>query len=70
MTPLREEIRKLAEKAVDSPYYDGCESAVLAGIKLVLEQEPSQEMLIAGALHSRASVRYRAMTAQLLKELE
>ena len=73
---LREELRKLAEKS----YQDCCdferssieiiESAILAGIRLVLERKPSQEMLIAGSLHSSAPIRYRAMTAQLLKELD
>ena len=81
MTHLRDEIRKLTEEqsekmwetcTFDFPdeFQEGLESAILAGIKLVLEREPSQEMLIAGALHSSASVRYRAMTAELLKEME
>ena len=89
---LREEIRKLAEKewadiqntegnAEDEEYIRNIESAILAGIKLALEQEPSHETLLAGfdaiAEIPRQGTRrrhmqpiYRAMTAQLLKELE
>ena len=86
MTTLREEIERLAEEAFPAKedYWGqrklACESAVLAGITLVLDREPSEEMYIAGdEISCRSGIDkpgiyvgriYRAMTAQLLKELE
>lgn len=78
---LREEIRKLAMGAAASHEWEPTvESAILAGIKLVLEREPSAGMIIAASEYRNAAIKqdepwtshgtYRAMTAQLLKELE
>jgi len=80
MTTIREEIRKLAEEAADSYLWNRCESAILAGVKLVLEREPSNTMWKAGGAAfykskeqtflARVPEVYRAMTRELLKELE
>ena len=105
MTHLRDEIRKLTEEqsekmwetcTFDFPdeFQEGLESAILAGIKLVLEREPTGKQneadaenlalqlwmfgpsLTEGRMPNEAQIREiatslrRAMTAQLLKELE
>ena len=81
---LREEIRKLAEKTASNLIQDGWaataddfESAILAGIRLVLEREPTNEMFRATHYSTEIPLGrticgpvYRAMTTQLLKELE
>jgi len=86
---LREEIRKQAKEVSDQSRCLGvsveiAESAILAGIRLVLERDPSEEMLDVGAdayfqkkqeLGQKTPIgplleyAHRAMTAQLLKEL-
>ena len=81
---LREEIRKQAEDVRDycstssmHEYSTGkIESAIHAGIRLVLERAPTWPMQAAGYQvnggygQNSPDAAYRAMTAQLLKELE
>jgi hypothetical protein len=74
---LREEARRLAEdlkyKGPTHPYItvEEIESALLAFAKLVLEREPSKEMVIAGCEAMTGNWGaydvYRAMTAELLR---
>ena len=84
---LKAQIRKLAEEAAlkNRPLTGGAtdvpafESAILAGIALALEREPSEAMYVAGDntlgryQHLAAGVYvgnvYRAMTSELLREL-
>ena len=80
----REEIRKLAENAAayPDPNHPGgkiwdariiglIESAILAGIRLVLEREPSTEVCLAsGVPVAAARAIWKDMTAQLLKGIE
>ena len=75
---LRSDIRKLAEEF--TPYLGGIitvkqvESAILAGIRLVLKQEASEEMRTIGEKKLDAGIDaefiYYAMNAQRLKELD
>jgi hypothetical protein len=65
------------ETTIAVSYQDRIESAIHSGIKLVLEKYPSENVQIAGvnATNSQAFSGYvvqiyRAMTAELLKELE
>jgi hypothetical protein len=84
---LREEVRRLAENAtlaidptettIAVAYMDRIESAIHAAIKLVLEREPSVQVLHeiweradSDIYFVRRKQCYRAMNAQLLKELE
>jgi hypothetical protein len=76
---LREEIRRMAEDASELRYenVDAIESALHAAIKLVLEREPSVQVLHeiweradSDIYFVRRKQCYRAMNAQLLKELE
>jgi hypothetical protein len=80
---LKEEAQRLAVKTRDeilggtetAAVVDQVESALLAFAKLVLEREPTDEMRRAGQqfnwnLHAGANDVYRAMTAELRKELE
>ena len=82
MTPLRAEARRMAEESqrklisnCDLDIVEQIESALLAFAKLVLEREPSDAMLRAmWSLRAANTVEtihstYRAMTAELLKEL-
>lgn len=80
---LREEIRRLAEQMAGeitagneiAPVANGIESAILEGVKVVLERPVSGA--IAGAMFNTrvmlsmadVEVLYRAMTQELLKEL-
>jgi hypothetical protein len=66
------------ETTIAVAYMDRIESAAHAAIRLVLEREPSHEVACAGVNAidetgfgvERATRVFRAMTAQLLKELE
>lgn len=85
MTTLREEARRLSEKTMEEMYLSDCltpepvESALLDFAKLVLEREPSHAMETIfvtvglenpdGGLDS-FNAAYRAMTAELLRELQ
>lgn len=78
MTTLREEIGRLAKTTYEERLVVGIpaiESAILAGVKLVLEQKPSEKMLTSGwhILNMPEEILaevYHAMTRELLKELD
>ena len=81
VTDLAAQIRKLAEEAaLFGASSQQVESAILAGIALVLEREPSYAAVQAGGVAGKradgqiyweavASRVFRAMTAELLREL-
>lgn len=86
MDNFRARIRGIAEEALDDTYFGpvrGIEDAILRAIEELLAREPTEGMLEAGAVEvGRAETTslttrvqdadriYRAMSAQLLKEVK